>query len=648
MSDGGHRPLDLDGGPLSVHAVAAVARDPRRGVALCDEALARVAHGWSHIARIAERYTAGFERFQAGEADTMPVLDYGITTGFGEFKDRPVPPHELERLQRNILLSHSAGVGESTEPDDAANYFAPDVVRAVLLIRLNGFLKGHSGIRPRMVRAVEAMLDRGIVPLVPIRGSVGSSGDLCPLSHLFAVFLGAGRYYRLGDELRVPPAAEWKPASELPAELAGHPGEETGAETGEAAAWPPAPSFKEGLALVNGTTFTCAMLALAVADGETLANSADVSAALSLEAACGCARAFDPKVHAVRNMRGQSDSAANLRSLLASSTQVDSAGEVQDPYSLRCAPAVHGASRDALSYARMVVEQEIDAVTDNPLFFPGPGEERHSDEPWDAAFAANWPPGYDGRRRSSYSAGNFHGQPVGLAADFLAIAFAELANVAERRTQLLLDHHHSRGLPANLIPHRGVNSGFMLAQYSAASLVSENKVLAHPSSVDSIPTSANSEDHVAMATTAARKLRTVLANAQAVVAIELMVAAQGVEWRVGMERSPLARIVIGEAHRGDGLEKTRAAWREAGEEADRFARVTAAGSRDAIAGALGRGTAAAYRVVRAAIEPMTEDRPLDGDVRAVRRLLETGSLAAAVSEVLPDGLRPVVALRGGD
>jgi histidine ammonia-lyase len=279
---------------------------------------------------------------------------------------------------------------------------------------------------------------------------------------------------------------------------------------------------------------------------------------------------------------------------------------VQDVYSLRCAPAVHGAARDAIAYAHQVAVAEINAATDNPLFFPG-----DDSPPFDHQFAANWPAGYDGRERISYSAGNFHGEPVGMAADVLAIALAELANISERRTQMLLDGHQSRRLPPNLIPHRGINSGLMIVQYAAAGIVSENKVLTHPASVDSIPTSANSEDHNAMATIAARKVRTVLRNAQAVVAIELLVAAQGVEWRVAMEIDPVA------PRAGAPTD-----WVQADREASEFAARTASERRPEIAAALGAGTRRLYLQVREVASTMLRDRMLEEDLRAVRRLVE--------------------------
>jgi histidine ammonia-lyase len=271
---------------------------------------------------------------------------------------------------------------------------------------------------------------------------------------------------------------------------------------------------------------------------------------------------------------------------------------VQDAYSLRCAPQVHGASRDAIRYAREVAEREINAATDNPLFFPG------ESEPFDLRFRDNWPAGYRGDERLAYSAGNFHGQPIALAADFLSIAVAELANISERRTQMLLDGNHNRGLPQNLTTRPGVNSGLMIAQYTAASLVSENKVLAHPASVDSIPTGANAEDHVSMSTHAARKLGSILTNAQHVVAIELMVAAQAVDWRVAMAGG------VAEAHDLAQAETQASAFEAA-----------VRGRSPEIARSLGHGTHAVYLRVRDAVEPLFADRPLSDDVRRLRAAL---------------------------
>lgn len=581
--------IRLDGFSLAIETLARAARDPNSRVEIAEEARERVRACRRKIDAIVDRY----ERDFADPAAT-PVQDYGVTTGFGEFKDIPVPPEQLEELQRNLLLSHSVGIGSRAGLEDRAGCFSAEVVRATLLIRINAFLRGHSGISEELVDVLVAMFDRGVVPLVPARGSLGSSGDLCPLCHLFTTLLGQGSYYLLEDEAALHPASS----------LAGHLGLQI-----------PAIGAKEGLALSNGATFSAAMLALAVADADHLAQVADRGAALSLEAACGCARAFDPRIHAARGQEGQIESAANIRSLLAGSRLLDSAGAVQDAYSLRCAPVVHGAARDAIRYAREVATREINAATDNPLFFDT-GENTEGGEPWDWQFAANWPSSYDGRARQSFSAGNFHGEPVAMAADVLAIAVAELANIAERRVQLLLDQNHNRNLPANLVARRGVQSGLMLLQYSAASLVCENKVLCHPASVDSIPTAANIEDHVAVATTAAYKLQQVVSNVEAVLAIELITAAQAIDWRAGMGYGP-RRGAVGLERPGspvaakEGLDKVE-------QEARLFAEATRPEKREAIAAHLGRGSRETYLAIRAAVEPVTTDRVLAGDVAAMR------------------------------
>lgn len=625
--------LVLDGSSLTLADLVAVARNPQKKVACCPDAMRRVRRGWSHIEKIAQNYEDDFASFSRGAAEHPPIQDYGITTGFGEFKNIPIHPDELERLQQNLLLSHAVGVGENTEADDLSNYFPAATVRAALVIRLNAMLKGHSGVRAELVGTVESMLNNGIIPLVPLRGSIGSSGDLCPLAHLFVVLLGKGRFYQVRSvEDTKCPKPVFHSGSEFPRFV-------EGAVSG--------PSFKEGLALVNGATFSTAALALAVADAESLVNLCDVAVTMTLEAICGCARAFDSKIHQARAQQGQIDSARNVRAMAEGSRLIDRAGGVQDAYSVRCAPAVHGASRDAIAYAKMVTLREINAATDNPLFFTGEVDgELHACGPWDSHFKENWPAGYRGEARASYSAGNFHGQPVGLAADFLAIAVAELASISERRTQLLLDRHHNRNLPANLIPRRGVNSGLMLAQYSAAALVSENKILAHPSSVDSIPTSANSEDHVAMATTAARKVRGVLGNAQAVLAIEFLTAAQALEWRVGMKCDPLI-AVEGEASDSSEVSQgeARSAWQEAEEEAQRFVEVTSEAKRVEMATQFGRGSRAAYLALRNLVAPIVEDRPLDEDLRLVRVMLESGSLLEAVEAALDEPLAAVAKLR---
>lgn len=603
------RTLVLDGASLGAEALARVARDPSARVVLDKRAMKRVAAGRAQIEAIVERYREDHRAFTRDPVrQPPPVQDYGVTTGYGEFKDIPLPPETLEAVQQRLLLSHAVGAGASSHEDDPASYFPPEVIRATLVVRINAFLQGHSGVRPELVLLLVDLLHQGIVPLVPIRGSLGSSGDLCPLAHLFAILLGEGRYRRIQTAAEMGPWSTPQPASALAADL------------GRGVL---VPSVKEGLALTNGATVSTALLALAVADASALTQAADLSAALTLEALCGCARAFDPKVHAARGQHGQIASAARIRVLVEGSSLVDAAEAVQDPYSLRCAPAVHGATRDALDHVRAVVERELNAATDNPLFFPG-----DRGEPWDHRFRENWPVCYDGAARSSYSAGNFHGQPIALAADLLAMAVAELGSIAERRTQLLLDRHHNRNLPANLVVRRGVNSGYMIAQYAAASLVMENRVLSHPASVDSIPTAANIEDHVAGATVAARKARTVLGNVASVLAIELVTAAQAIDWRAGMGWTPDRRAVppLG----------AREAWDLATAEAEDFAHATADGQRESIAVKLGRGTAAAYRTLRHVVPPLGDDRLLEPEMRAVRRMLEDGSLLAAVARATPD------------
>ncbi len=590
-------PVVIDGESLTIEQLLGVARDPAVRVECDPRTAPRVKASEELIARIVDNYTRAFA------AGSRAATEYGVTTGFGEFKDQPIAPRDLQQLQRNLLLSHSVGVGDNCDPDDLSNYYPPEVVRGALLTRLNAFLKGYSGVRSLLVDIVRAMLNKAVIPLVPLRGSVGASGDLCPLSHLFSVLLGAGRFYiwdggtpesswnvitsrahANGDDAKSP----WKfgelyDATKLH-EVLGFSAEEM------------KPTFKEGLALVNGANFSASMLALAVHDAEELAAAADGNVALDLEAVAGCARALDPKVHQARGQIGQIESARRIRELIVGSRLVESAGAVQDAYSIRCAPQVHGATRDAIAFARSTAERELNAATDNPLFFVD------GDEPVDYQFSATWPEWYHGSQRLAYSAGNFHGQPLAIAADTLTIAVAELASIAERRTQLMLDRDQNRGLPANLTTRPGVNSGLMITQYTAASIVSENKVLAHPASVDSIPTGANTEDHVPMATWAARKLRTVIGNVQAVLAIERLVAAQAIEWRVAMT---------------EGMRKVQT-LDEAEAQAVAFESFVS-GRAKHVAGYLGEGTRKAYLSVRAAVEPVLFDRQLHDDIRRVRQ-----------------------------
>ncbi len=413
---------------------------------------------------------------------------YGLSTGFGKFSDRTIPAADTAILQRNLILSHACALGEP---------LPAEVVRAVMLLRANALCHGHSGIRRATLQLLLDALNAGVHPVIPSQGSLGASGDLAPLSHMALVLIGEGEAEYRGE--RFPGGEAMRRAGLKAVDLAA----------------------KEGLALINGTQVMTAIGALAAYDARRLCAVADVAAALTCEALTGITAAFDEKVHELRPHPGQRASAANLRRLLAGSRLAlpSQPGRVQDAYSLRCAPQVHGACRDAVEYAAATVERELDAVTDNPLVFPATGE--------------------------AISGGNFHGEPVALALDFLGIALAELADISERRTERLVNPALSNGLPAFLSSNGGVNSGFMVTQYAAASLVSENKVWSHPASVDSIPSSANQEDHVSMGTTAARKARTILGNAEKVLAIELLCAVQAAGMRGAEGLSPAGRAVFG-------------------------------------------------------------------------------------------------------
>lgn len=483
------------------------------------------------------------EHAAAARALAARALVYGVTTGFGNNKDKPLRTRdEARRMQLNLLRSHAAGVGPPAPTE---------VVRATLLLRIRSFVEGHSGVRPQLVELLCTMLNARIHPWIPQQGSVGSSGDLCPLSHLFLSVVGEGvGWGEASDGID----KDHEPA---PQTRTGAESETSGIPTicggdGDARRGDPRPirellreagiqpldhlEPKEGLALTNGTTFTTAYAALACYDAGVLLDSANLAAAMSLQALKGCTRAFDSRVHRVRRHAGQAQAACDILSLAQGGELLDSSDDVQDAYSLRCAPQVHGAASTAIRHASEVVEQEINAVTDNPLLLLDdegcPIDER---TPPDGFGKCIW---------RAYSAGNFHGEPVGMVMDYLKVAVAELASISERRTQHLLDGHHNRGLPANLAPGAagGLNSGLMIAQYTAASLVSENKVLAHPASVDSIPTSANAEDHVAMAPIAARHARQVIENTCNVLAIEVLCAAQALVIRLAQGGSRPPRL----------------------------------------------------------------------------------------------------------
>lgn len=399
---------------------------------------------------------------------------YGLTTGFGKFSDTFISKEDAKAMQLNLIRSHACGIGRP---------FAKEVVRAIMLLRINALAIGYSGIRPEVVQLMADMLNRGVTPVIPEQGSLGASGDLAPLSHLALVLVGEGEAYYEGERL---------------------PGGEAMAKAGLA---PIVLEAKEGLALINGTQVMTAVGVLACWDAERLVDWADNAAALTAEALYGVRDAFDDATHALRPHLGQRRSAARIRRLTAGSRLMTNQGErrVQDAYSLRCAPQVHGASRDAIAYVREKLEIEINSATDNPLIFPD--EDR------------------------VISGGNFHGQPIALAMDHLAVSAAELANISERRIERLVNPHLNENLPPFLTTNGGVESGFMIAQYAAASVVSENKSLAHPASVDSIPSSGNQEDHVSMGTIGARKARQIVDNAYNVLAIELLCGAQAADYR---------------------------------------------------------------------------------------------------------------------
>jgi histidine ammonia-lyase len=499
--------VELTGHDLTVADVEAVARGDAR-VELAPPALEQIAASRALIERVV--------------AERIPT--YGVNTGFGRFVDVQIEPEQVSALQLNLLRSHACGVGEP---------FPVEVVRAAMLLRANALAKGTSGVRLDTVQLLLDMLAAGVHPVVPSRGSLGASGDLAPLAHLGLVLVGEGR-----------------------AEVGGV--ERSGAEALAGAGLRPLElGAKEGLALINGTQFMAAIGALVLARGRRLAAVADLAAAQTIEAVRGSRTPFAPELQALRPHPGQIASAANLFRLLDDSQIVAShrwCGRVQDAYSLRCSPQVHGAVRDAMDYAERVVAVELNAATDNPLVLAGQGE--------------------------VMSNGNFHGEPVAFVLDMLKIALAELANISERRTERMLNPSMSSGQPAFLTADGGLNSGFMIAQYVAASLVSENKVLAHPASVDSIPTSAGQEDHVSMGATAAVHLWRVCGNVEHVLAVELLCGAQGLDHLAPLRPGP--------------------------------------------------GVAALHTTVRGLSAHLDRDRQLAGDIEAVAGAIRSGSLLAGV------------------
>jgi histidine ammonia-lyase len=477
--------VTVNGDALTLDELLAVARGRRRAT-LGPSVAARMARSRAVVAAAVEQ----------GQ------IMYGITTGFGALADTHIGRKDIERMQLALIRSHAAGVGEPLDDE---------TVRALLLLRARTLAAGLSGVRVDLPRRLLELLDRDLLPVVPGKGSVGASGDLAQLAHLALPLVGEGRLRRADTTHRS--NQQRKPDQSY---LAGRPSAEVLAEAGLE---PLTLAPKEGLSLINGTEPMQAILAIAIDDASLLLRAADVACAMSVEALLGTDRPYDARVQALRPHPGQLTTAGNLRALLAGSPLLashrESAHAVQDCYSLRCAPQVHGAVRDVLAHAQGVLEIELGAVVDNPVIVAGDGDQGEA---------------------QVMTTGNFHGEPLAFAADMLAIALAELASISERRTDRLLDPAYSRGLPPFLAREPGTNSGYMLAQYTAASLVSENKVLAHPASVDTIPTSGNQEDHVSMGWTSARKLRDVGANVRTVLAVELLCAAQGIDDRAAIAR----------------------------------------------------------------------------------------------------------------
>ena len=515
-------PLVLTGASLTIDDVEAVARHGTT-VHLDDGARARMQEARDVIERLVA----------AGE------VVYGVTTGFGDLATTFIDPADSARLQQNLLMSHAVGVGPAL-PDD--------VVRAMLLLRANTLALGHSGCRPLIVDRLLDTLRAGMVPVVPEQGSVGASGDLAPLAHLALPLIGRGEVRFRGRT--------------MPALVALR---EVGLE-------PLTLLAKEGLALLNGTQLMSAIGALLLADADRLVRTASVAAAMSVEALLGTDVAYTAAYQLARPHPGQIEVARQMRALLRDSGLMEghhaSMHKVQDPYSLRCVPQVHGAVMDALDHLRRVLDIELNAATDNPLVFPEGGAA-------DADVAAT-----GGGR--VISGGNFHGEPIALALDFAKLALSELGAISERRTALLLDARLNGGLPAFLAAEGGLNSGLMLLQYTAAALASEDKVLAHPASADSIPTSANQEDHVSMGATAALHARRVLANVERILAIEVLCGAQALDFR-------LAAI--------PGVEP-------------------------------GAGVRAAHAEVRARVTHVDRDREQGPDIAAALDLVQSGALAA--------------------
>ncbi|HET7874978.1 MAG TPA: histidine ammonia-lyase [Methylomirabilota bacterium] len=504
-------PVVIGGAPLALDDVVRVARG-RAPVALAREVVARL--------------TAGRRALEALDAGGQAV--YGVTTGVGKLKDTLIPPAQRRELQRNLVLSHAGGVGPPLGEAET---------RSMVFLLAASLARGHSGVRPELVDLLVACLTRGLTPVVPERGSVGASGDLAPLAHVALCLIGEGEAWLGGERLSARNALARVDLEPVTLEM------------------------KEGLALLNGTHFMTGLGVLLVEDAGRLARLADITGAMSLEALMGSNAAFDPRIHALRPHPGQVASAANLRALTRDSAIIASHRDctrVQDAYSLRCMPQVHGAAREAMGFAKAVLEREINSVTDNPLLF--------TEEP------------------QVLSGGNFHGQPLALALDTLAIGLTQLAGIAERRIDRLVNPLTNEGLPPFLSPRGGLHSGYMIAQYVAAALASQCRALSHPASVDSSPTSGLQEDWNSMGAGAALKAREILGHVRQVLAIELLLAGQALDLR---------RPLTG-----------------------------------------GAGTRAAHAALRESVPPLDADRALHADLAQALRLVEAGAVEGAVERAI--------------
>jgi histidine ammonia-lyase len=518
--------FELNGSNLNAEIVSRIAdhwQDPHSfALTIAPDAIRRVERASQAIAEFVRR----------GD------IIYGVTTGFGDFKDKIIPADQVQQLQRNILTSHATGVGP---------LLPPGTVRAMMAVRIQTFLQGNSGIRMETINTLLGMINKGVYPLIPSQGSLGASGDLAPLAHMALTLIGQGQALYRGETLLSSEAMR----------RAGIPLVE--------------PEAKEGLALTNGTALMTAIGAMAVYKASRLADTADVAAALSMEALKGTPLAFDVRIQNARPHPGQSRSAANLRRLLADSQLLRGFDplDVQDPYSLRCTPQVHGAARDVIGFARNAIEIELNASTDNPLIFVEENGEI-----------------------VCISGGNFHGEPVAIPMDNMKVGLAELASISERRLARLIDQKENRNLlPAFLTREGGINSGFMLVQYTSAALVSENKVLAHPASVDTIPSSANTEDHVSMGTIAARQVYEIAGNVENALALEIFAAAQGIDFRLAE---------LGSDRR------------------------------------LGQGTRLAYQKIRSRIPHIEKDTNMHPHIEAAHELVASGELLKALEEIFAE------------